>query len=169
MFGFSVSYTTRAPRAGEIHGKNYFFVGREEFGEMIKKDAFIEYCEVHTNLYGTAKQQILDIQAHKKIPLLDIDVQGAQKLYRCFSDCTYVFICPPSLSVLKQRLVKRGTETENSLKTRVANAEREITECFKLDRILNIRIVNGDIDEAYNLLQKVVEAAYSRELGYFNS
>ena len=63
LFGFSVSYTTRAPRAGEVHGKNYFFINKEEFGEMIKKDAFIEYCEVHTNLYGTAKQQILDIQA----------------------------------------------------------------------------------------------------------
>jgi guanylate kinase len=63
-----------------------------------------------------------------------------------------VFLCPPSLSVLKQRLVKRGTETENSLKTRLANAEREIAECFKLDRILNIRIVNGDLDEAYNQL-----------------
>jgi guanylate kinase len=75
-------------------------------------------------------------------------------------------LCPPSISVLKQRLLKRGTETDNSLKVRLANAEREIAECFKLDRILNIRIVNADFDDAYNLLENIVKAVYSQELAH---
>lgn len=73
-FGFSVSYTTRQPREGEVHGKHYFFVTKDEFKEMIAQDGFIEYCEVHSNMYGTAKAQVMAIQDSKKIPLLDIDV-----------------------------------------------------------------------------------------------
>ena len=100
-FGFSVSYTTRAPREGEVDGTHYNFVTREVFENMIAEFKFIEHCEVHTNFYGTAKSEIVRIQDQKKIPLLDIDVQGAIKFNKDFSDSNFVAIMPPSIDSLR--------------------------------------------------------------------
>ena len=125
-FGFSVSYTTRAPRVGEIDGTHYNFVTKEIFEEMIAETKFIEHCQVHSNMYGTAKSQILQIQASQKIPLLDIDVQGALKFRQVFPDSNFIAILPPSVESLKERLVGRGTETAETLQIRVGNATKEM-------------------------------------------
>lgn len=86
LFGFSVSYTTRDPRPGEVHGKNYFYIKKDEFKQMIEKDQFIEWFEVHGNFYGTSKGVIKDIQSENKIPLLDIDIQGTEKFCKVFPE-----------------------------------------------------------------------------------
>lgn len=96
-----MSYTTRAPRQGEVDGVHYYFVTREVFQQMIDRNEFIEYCEVHTNMYGTAKSQITGIQKENKIPLLDIDVQGAIKFEKAFPDSNFIAIIPPSVEALK--------------------------------------------------------------------
>ena len=114
-FGFSVSYTTRAPRPGEKHGLNYFYISKEEFEKMIAANDFIEWFQVHGNMYGTADTQIKAIQAEKKIPLLDIDIQGTQKFVSVHPEANTLFVFPPSYEALEQRLTKRGTETPESL------------------------------------------------------
>lgn len=111
-FGFSCSYTTRPHREGEVHGTDYYFVTREKFVDMADRDLFIEWCEVHGNFYGTAKEQITKIMDQKKIPILDIDVQGAIKFQKVFPNSNFVAVLAPSSSVLEQRLVARGTENE---------------------------------------------------------
>ena len=125
-FGFSISYTTRQPRAGEQHGVNYYYVSKQEFEGMIDKDDFIEWCKVHDNMYGTAKSQIRSIQAAGKIPLLDIDIQGTDKFLKSFPETNTLFMLPPSIAELEERLTKRGTETAESLKTRLTNSVNEI-------------------------------------------
>ncbi len=115
---------------------------------MINRDEFIEYCEVHTNMYGTAKSQITGIQKQNKIPLLDIDVQGAIKFEKAFPDSNFIAIIPPSVEALKQRLEKRGTETEKTMSTRLANAPGEIELIFKLRNTFQFRIVNSDLQLA---------------------
>lgn len=100
-FKFSVSYTTRQPRQGEQNGVHYFFVTKDEFQKMIDQDSFIEYFNVHSNFYGTTKAQIKDIQKNEKIPLLDIDVQGALKFEKAFPEANFVAIVPSSVDDLK--------------------------------------------------------------------
>ena len=122
MFGFSVSYTTRAPRPGEIDGVNYNFITKDQFKKMILADDFVEWAEVHSNMYGTAKSQIRSIQSDKKIPLLDIDVQGTENFLKAFPETNTMFIFPPSKDALEKRLRARGTESEATLATRIGNA-----------------------------------------------
>jgi guanylate kinase len=96
-FGFSVSYTTRKPRQGETHGVHYHFIEKEEFEQKIFKNEFIEYCNVHTNMYGTEKAQVTSLRNSSIIPLLDIDIQGAKKMYAAFPESNFIFLCPPSI------------------------------------------------------------------------
>ena len=110
-FGFSVSYTTRAARVGEVDGVHYFFVNHEKFQEKIDNDDFIEYCKVHTNFYGTEKAQIRTFSDRQIIPILDIDIQGAKKVFAAFPETNFIFICPPSVAELKRRLEGRGTDS----------------------------------------------------------
>ena len=124
-FGFSVSYTTRPPRAGEVNGVHYNFVTMDKFKEMIAKNEFIEHCQVHDKMYGTAKAAIHKIQNEKKIPLLDIDIQGALKFEKAFPDSNFLTVLPKSLAQLRERLIKRGTENEKTLETRLGNATEE--------------------------------------------
>ena len=150
-FGFSVSYTTRAPRDGEKHGVNYYYVSKDEFQTMIDKDDFIEYCHVHTNMYGTAKSQIRSVQAENKIPLLDIDIQGTEKFVKAFPETNTLFIFPPSIAELKARLTKRGTESAHSLKTRLENSKNEIARGLLTPdetKLIGYRLVNNDLEKS---------------------
>ena len=131
---------------------------------MISEDKFIEHCEVHTNFYGTAKAQITSIQESKKIPLLDIDVQGAVKFHNAFPDSNFVAILPPSVDSLKQRLVGRGTETEETLKTRIGNATSELDQIMAQKDIFQYRVTNDKLEEANIVLKNLVQALYSDEL-----
>ena len=138
-------------RDGEVHGKNYFYVSKEEFQKMIDADDFIEWCQVHSNMYGTAKSQIRSIQEEKKIPLLDIDIQGTEKFVKAFPETNTLFIFPPSIETLEQRLTGRGTETEETLKTRLQNARSEIAQGLEPPGekcLIGYKLVNNEIEVA---------------------
>lgn len=114
----SISATTRTPREGEVHGENYFFLSREEFLNKVEENDFIEYAEVYGNLYGTPKSGVQQMLDDGKDVILEIDIQGALKVKDNVSDGVFIFILPPSMEELKQRIIKRGSETPESLMTR---------------------------------------------------
>ena len=150
-FEFSVSCTTRAPRAGEQDGIDYHFTTREHFEELLRDDAFAEYAEVHGNFYGTLKSELTGRLDRGIDVLLDIDVQGAMILKQlCAEDpllsrcAEFVFVSPPSTEVLEQRLRGRGTETEEVILRRLANAKGEIA---KLEEYSYL-IINDQLENA---------------------
>eukprot|EP00879_Flechtneria_rotunda_P025208 GHRR01026777.1.p1 GENE.GHRR01026777.1~~GHRR01026777.1.p1 ORF type:complete len:251 (+),score=64.94 GHRR01026777.1:92-754(+) len=129
MFAFSVSHTTRKPRRGESDGEHYHFTTREDFEKGIAAGHFLEYAEVHSNLYGTSKQAVQTTLAAGKVAVLDIDVQGARQVRKAGIACITVFIAPPSMEELERRLTGRGSETPTSLSNRINNAKQEIARC----------------------------------------
>ena len=148
---FSVSCTTRQPRPGEVDGRDYYFIPREKFDSLVAEDAFAEHAEVHGNCYGTLKSELLDRVRRGIDVLLDIDVQGAAQLRALCSDssefceaCEFIFIMPPSFEELERRLRARGTETEESILRRLANAKGEMEHAHEYDHI----IVNDDLARA---------------------
>lgn len=150
-FEFSVSCTTRAPRAGEQDGIDYHFTSREHFEELLRDDAFAEYAEVHGNFYGTLKSELTGRLDRGIDVLLDIDVQGAMQLRKlCERDprfaaaCEFVFVMPPSYEELEKRLRGRGSETEETLTRRLKNARMEMEYWNKYDHL----ILNDDLDAA---------------------
>ena len=150
LFGFTVSHTIRAPRTGEVNGTHYHFVKMEEMKKQILAGEFLEYAEVHGNLYGTSWSSLREVQLSGKKCLLDIDVQGVQRLKTLENKnlkAKYVFIAPPSLDVLEQRLVRRGTESAESLVKRTTNAKMELEygiEGGNFDAV----IVNDNLEQA---------------------
>ena len=163
-FAFSVSYTTRAPRAGETDGVHYNFVSKEVFLKMVDEDQFIEWAQVHSNMYGTAKAQIKKIQSDKKIPLLDIDVQGSLKFQKAFPNSNFFAILPPGTSTLRKRLESRGDTKKETIDLRINNAAGEMIIQFREKHIFNYRIINDDIEVAKKTLSTLVSALYSKEL-----
>jgi len=151
---FSVSYTTRKPREGEVNGRDYFFVSKEEFERMIEEGDFLEWAEVYGNYYGTSKKQVLKALEEGKDILLDIDVQGALQVKKNFPEAVLVFILPPSFAELEKRLRKRGTDTEEVIKKRLKVAREEIKKAPLYDYL----IVNDKLEEAYSKLKSVVIA-----------
>ena len=148
---FSVSCTTRPPRPGEVDGKDYHFISRGKFDELVSENAFAEHAEVHGNCYGTLKTELLGRVRRGIDVLLDIDVQGAAQLRALCSDsaefcdaCEFIFIMPPSFEELERRLRSRGTETEESILRRLANAKGEMEHANEYDHI----IVNDDLTRA---------------------
>ena len=148
---FSVSCTTRRPRPGEVDGRDYYFISREKFDALVAEHAFAEHAEVHGNCYGTLKSELLDRVRRGIDVLLDIDVQGAAQLRVLCSDssefceaCEFIFIMPPSFEELERRLRTRGTETEDSIVRRLANAKGEMDHANEYDHI----IVNDDLERA---------------------
>ncbi|WP_448547112.1 guanylate kinase [Thalassotalea fusca] len=149
----SVSHTTRAPRPGEVDGQHYHFVSKEKFEQLIKQKAFYEWAEVFGNYYGTSEAAI-DAQLEKGIDVfLDIDWQGAQQVRMRKPEVTTVFICPPSTEVLEQRLRSRGQDSEETIKSRMAQAKAECSHYQEFDYI----IVNDDFDVALTELTIIVE------------
>src|SRR6476661_6654930 len=118
---YSVSYTTRAPRNGEVDGREYFFVDRERFEQMIVAGEFLEWANVHGHLYGTSRQQVKDEITKGKDIVLEVDVQGAASVRRLGLDSVGIFILPPSLDTLRERLIARGTDSAEELRIRLAN------------------------------------------------
>lgn len=143
---FSVSATSRAKRAYEVDGKDYFFITAEEFKRRIEADAFVEWEEVYAGqFYGTLKSQIDRIWTEGHAPVFDVDVEGGLNLKHIFGkEALALFIAPPSIQVLEQRLKSRGTETEESLAKRVAKAEMEIGYASRFDAI----VVNDELERA---------------------
>ena len=141
---YSVSHTTRPPRSGEIHGKDYFFVSQGRFEQMIQADEWLEWAKVHGNYYGTSRHFVQQQLAAGKHLLLDIDVQGARQIMASGLDPVTVFILPPSLAVLRRRLENRGTESLQTFDLRLENARREISQKHLYQHVL----VNYDLETA---------------------
>lgn len=155
MFELSVSHTTRAKRPDEIENVHYYYSNPEIFNEMIKNDSFLEYQNVHSNSYGTSKNEIIRINSKNKIPLLDIDIKGAIYVFnnKKLPDANFLFISPPDIETLRDRLIKRKTETEEKINLRVNNAKIELEQALE-SKIYNEKdiIVNDDLDEAFKKL-----------------
>lgn len=150
----SVSYTTRAPREGEVEGTDYHFVSRETFLQMAEHGDFLEHAEVHGNLYGTSQSWINDAIAGGRDLLLEIDWQGAQQVRRHFPDAVGVFILPPSAEILERRLRKRGKDSDEAIAQRLINAREEIAHVEEFDYV----IVNEYIDEAVRDIVAIVRS-----------
>lgn len=154
-YAFSVSMTTRSPRVGEVDGKDYFFVTREAFEETIKNEGLVEYAEYCGNYYGTPKAYVDEQLKQGKNVILDIEVQGAMQIKEKFPDALMLFVIPPSIEVLLQRLRARGTETEEVIQRRITQAR---TECTYMDRYEYL-VINDDLDVAVKDMHSMVESA----------
>ncbi len=155
---FSVSMTTREPREGEVHGKEYYFVTREVFLENIEAGNFLEHATVFDNLYGTPKDMVMNRLEKGRNVILDIDVQGGLQVKRAMPEAVLIFILPPSLAELRRRLEGRGTETAEKIEKRLGQALNEIRLIGEYDYY----IVNDDIDEAVALAKCIIAAETAR-------
>jgi guanylate kinase len=154
----SVSYTTRAPRAGEQNGREYHFVDVVEFRAMRERGDFVEWAEVHGNFYGTSRVWLREQMESGRDVLLEIDWQGAQQVRKQFPDAVGIFILPPSLAELERRLRGRGTDSEEVISRRLTAAVGEMRHVDEFD----FAIINNDLDEALNDLAAAVRAARLR-------
>jgi guanylate kinase len=160
LFAFSVSCTTRPPRPGEIEGKDYRFLDRDMFLELRDQGFFAEWAEVHGNFYGTPLEATQAILAEGKDIIFDIDVQGARQIKETLPQGCFVFLFPPSLKALENRLLHRGTDSRDIISQRLTNARKEIEQCD----LFEFWIVNDDLHTAYNELRAVYMAARTRAL-----
>lgn len=154
----SVSCTTRSPRDGEIDGINYYFLKKEDFLNKIDEEDFLEYAEVYGNFYGTPKSKVLDMLERGKDVILEIDIQGALKIKSAYPDGVFIFIMPPSMEELKNRITNRGSETPESLKTRLESAYDEISFASKYD----YAVVNDTVEEAVKKIENIISAEKCR-------
>ena len=152
--GYSVSVTTRQPRTGEVDGVNYFFKTVDEVKEMIAKEELLEYAEVYGNYYGTPRDYVMQQLESGKDVLLEIDIQGALQVKKRFPEGVFVFIVPPSLDELSTRIYKRGTDSEDVIKRRLASAASELTYAAEYDYI----IVNDIAEKAADKVLTIMEA-----------
>lgn len=149
---FSISYTTRAPRGKEQNGKQYHFVSREEFEQMIRADEFLEHADVFGNYYGTARRFFHEARQKGHDLLLDIDVQGAQQIKKKLPDAVSIFVLPPNRNILEQRLRERGEDAEQVIQRRLVTASREIENYDKYNYIL----INDVLEESIESLESIV-------------
>ncbi len=155
---YSVSATTRSPREGEVDGVNYHFATREEFEDLIKSDGMLEYAQYCGNYYGTPKKEVEKKLSEGKNVILEIEVQGAMQVKEIAPEGVFVFILPPSVSELKKRLLKRGTEEISVIEKRVSEAVGEIKYAEKYDYV----IVNDDLSKAVDDFKMVISAEKMR-------
>ncbi|KAI0818138.1 guanylate kinase [Xylaria sp. FL0064] len=156
VFAFTVSHTTRAPRDGETEGVSYYFVSVPEFERLLAQDAFVEYTSFSGHYYGTSKHTIAEQTAKGLIVLLDIEMQGVKQMrMRTGFDARYVFIKPPSIEELEQRLRGRGTESEESIQKRLERAQAEL-EYTETPGVHDIIITNDNIEEAFQRLEEFI-------------
>ena len=148
----SVSCTTRAPREGEVHGREYYFLSKEEFQKRIDEGDFLEYDEHFGNFYGTPKSFVKEQLALKSV-ILEIDVVGALNAKKAFPESVLVMIAPPSVEELKRRLVGRGTETEEEIARRLSRLEYELSHKEQYDKV----VVNDDLERALEELENILD------------
>ena len=151
---FSISATTRKPRVTEVDGENYFFLTEEQFKSMSENNEFLESAYVHTNYYGTPKQFVLDQIEKGEIVLLEIDVQGALQIKKTLKEAVFIFLLPPTMDELKNRIIKRGTETEEDINRRFENAFKELDFVGEYDFF----VVNDKVENAVNDIEAIIAA-----------
>ena len=158
--GYSVSCTTRAPRAGEVQGRDYYFISRAEFIAKREQGAFAESAEVHGNLYGTLRAEVERVMSDGKHVVMDIDVQGAVQFIRAFPLSVTIFILPPSAEVLLERLRGRNTETSAQLAARLQSALQELQQVDEYEYV----VINDDLERAVASVESIIDAeVVSRE------
>ena len=165
---YSISCTTRAPRGEEEDGLDYHFLSKERFEELVGEDAFLEYAKVHDNYYGTLRAPIEEVLSEGNSMILDIDVQGAAKVRECVKALpdtdplkvgyVDIFVMPPSMDELRSRLEGRGTDSQESIERRLANAEGEIARAGEY----MYKVVNDDLAVAYKRLCDLIDALSGR-------
>jgi guanylate kinase len=155
---YSVSFTTRAPRSGEVNGREYFFITPEKFEEMIAAEEFLEWAHVHCKLYGTARKQVAREIGEGRDIILEVDVQGAASVRQLMADSVSIFILPPSFEVLKTRLTARGTDSPEELDVRLRNAPLELRDYSAFQYV----IINDDAELAANQLAAIIFAERAR-------
>ncbi|MCY6484008.1 guanylate kinase [Clostridium aestuarii] len=151
-YWLSVSATTRSPRKGEIDEKSYYFLTKEEFETKLSENDFLEYAEVYGNYYGTPKSKVIEKLETGKDVILEIDIQGALKVKENYPEGIFIFILPPSMEELKNRIIKRGSETSESLMTRFKSAYKEINYVSKY----NYAVVNDEVELAVTKIESII-------------
>ena len=154
----SVSATTREPRNGEVEGVNYFFLKKEDFLQKVEEGDFLEHAEVYGNCYGTPKSSVQKMIDEGRDVILEIDIQGALKVKENCEEGIFIFILPPSMEELKQRIIKRGSETPESLMRRFKSAYKEINYISKY----NYAVVNDEVDTAVSKIEAIITAEKCR-------
>ncbi len=160
-YALSVSATTRAPREGEVDGREYFFVTREKFEQMIEEEQLIEHAVYVNNYYGTPRQYVFQQMADGKDVILEIEIQGALKIKERFPDALLLFVMPPSADELKRRLVGRGTETMEVIDQRLHRAAEEAEGMTSYDYIL----INDKVDTCVDAMHQLIQAQHRRVSG----
>ena len=160
-YALSVSMTTRKPRPGEVHGREYFFVTKEEFEQKIQDDGLIEYAVYVENYYGTPRAYVEEQMAKGKNVVLEIEIQGALKVKERFPDTLLLFVTPPTAGELENRLRGRGTETEEVIHNRLKRAVEEAELMDQYDYIL----VNDDLDVCVQKMHELIQAQHLRTDG----
>ena len=149
----SVSHTTRVPREGEVDGVNYHFVNKAKFQEMVEAGAFFESAEVFGNMYGTSRQHIQEQLLKGKDVILEIDWQGARQIRQLITDCKSIYIAPPSITTLRERLSKRGQDDEVVINKRMCEAVSEMSHYVEYEYL----VINDDFDEARDNLAAIIK------------
>lgn len=157
-FRLSVSATTRPPRPGEINGRDYFFISREEFENLAREDGFLEWAPIYGNLYGTPAKPVREALARGENVILEIDVQGGIQVKERFPDAVLIFLVPPSRAVLESRLRGRGTENQNEIKERLLWVDNELGYMFRYDYV----VINDQIEDTLRKIKCILEAERSR-------
>ena len=152
----SVSMTTRKPRSGEVEGENYYFVTENHFSEVLKEKGFLEFAEVYGSRYGTPKAPVLKALDRGEDVILEIEMQGAMQVKKSFRGGIFIFILPPSLKELEDRLRKRGTESEESISLRMSKTIEELSYIDKYDYY----VINDDLDEASQNVASIMRAEH---------
>ena len=150
----SISHTTRNPRPGEIDGKDYFFVTNEIFAEMVKEDKFLETAKCHGSFYGTSRNFVQEVRDTGKDIIFEIDWQGAKSIKAIFPEAISIFILPPSLKKLEERLIARGQDSEDTIKARLSAAKSEMSHVNQFDYVT----INDNFDDALKELQSIIMA-----------
>jgi guanylate kinase len=156
--GYSVSHTTRPPRRGEVNGVHYCFVAREDFEKMIEAHEFVEWAIVYEHLYGTPVSSVESTLSSGRDLLLDLDIQGAQEIKKQFPEATLIFILPPSLEILHERLKRRSAQDDTNIGLRMEKAVEEIEKCRDYDFL----IINDDLKKAAREVEAIIVAQRAR-------
>ena len=154
----SISMTTREKRVGEVEGESYYFISEEKFLKKISDGGFLEHAQVYGNFYGTPKEKVLKKLSEGVDGVLEIDIQGALKVKEAYPEGIFIFILPPSMSILRKRLTGRGTDSMETIDMRLAQTFEELSYIEEYDYV----VVNGELDEAVNRVKAVVIAEHSR-------
>ncbi len=157
----SVSITTRQPREGEVHGVHYYFVTREEYDRTVEEDGFLEHAEIYENCYGTPKKYALEHMAAGDDVILEIEMQGALQVKAAYPEAVLVFVLPPSLKELENRIRKRGTESEEQIALRMKTTLDEIGLMEKYDYF----VINDDLDQAIADARAIMKAEHCKTAG----